>query len=45
VDMPDIRAAQSAIQGLQGKGARGSCLNRQRSEAPRTRREPRQARW
>jgi RNA recognition motif-containing protein len=45
VDMPDIRAAQSAIQGLQGKELAGRVLNVNEAKPREPRREPRQARW
>ena len=45
VDMPDSRAAQSAIQGLQGKELGGRTLNVNEAKPREPRREPRQARW
>ena len=45
VEMPDSRAAQSAIQGLHGKDLRGRALtvNKAKPRAPRG--EPSRARW
>jgi RNA recognition motif-containing protein len=45
VDMPDSRAAQAAIQGLQGKELGGRTLNVNEAKPREPRREPRQARW
>jgi RNA recognition motif-containing protein len=45
VDMPDSRAAQSAIQGLQGTELGGRALNVNEARPREPRREPRQARW
>ena len=45
VEMPDTRAAQSAIQGLQGKTLGGSTLNINEAKPREPRREPRPARW
>ena len=45
VDMPDIRAAQSAIQGLQGKELAGRVLTVNEAKPREPRRESRQARW
>jgi RNA recognition motif-containing protein len=45
VEMPDTRAAQSAIQGLQGKALGGRTLNINEAKPREPRREPRQARW
>jgi RNA recognition motif-containing protein len=45
VDMPDSRAAQSAIQGLQGKELGGRTLNVNEAKPREPRRETRQARW
>jgi RNA recognition motif-containing protein len=45
VDMPDSRAAQSAIQGLQGKELAGRTLNVNEAKPREPRREPRQVRW
>jgi RNA recognition motif-containing protein len=45
VDMPDSRAAQSAIQGLQGKELAGRVLTVNEAKPREPRREPRQARW
>ena len=45
VDMPDSRAAQSAIQGLQGTELGGRTLNVNEAKPREPRREPRQARW
>jgi RNA recognition motif-containing protein len=45
VEMPDTRAAQSAIQGLQGKALGGRTLNVNEAKPREPRREPRQARW
>jgi hypothetical protein len=42
---PDSRAAQSAIQGLQGKELGGRTLNVNEAKPREPRREPRQARW
>jgi RNA recognition motif-containing protein len=45
VEMPDTRAAQSAIQGLQGKALAGRTLNVNEAKLREPRREPREARW
>jgi len=45
VDMPDSRAAQAAIQGLQGTELGGRTLNVTEAKPREPRREPRQARW
>jgi RNA recognition motif-containing protein len=45
VEMPDTRAAQAAIQGLQGKALGGRTLNVNEAKPREPRREPRQARW
>ncbi len=45
VEMPDTRAAQSAIQGLQGKALAGRTLNVNEAKPRAPRREPREARW
>ena len=45
VDMPDIRAAQSAIQGLQGKERAGRALNVNEAKPREPRREPSRSRW
>ena len=45
VDMPDIRAAQSAIQGLQGKELAGRALNVNEAKPREPRREPSRSRW
>lgn len=45
VDMPDSRAAQSAIQGLQGKELAGRALNVNEAKAREPRREPNRSRW
>ena len=45
VDMPDSRAAQSAMQGLQGKELDGRTLTVNEAKPREPRREPRQARW
>ena len=45
VDMPDSRAAQSAIQGLQGQELAGRTLNVNEAKPREPRREPRQVRW
>jgi len=45
VDMPDSRAAQSAMQGLQGKELDGRILTVNEAKPREPRREPRQARW
>ena len=45
VEMADTRAAQSAIQGLQGKVLGGRTLNVNEAKPREPRREPRQARW
>ena len=45
VDMPDSRAAQSAIQGLLGKELAGRTLNVNEAKPREPRREPRQVRW
>ena len=45
VDMPDSRAAQSAIQGLQGKALNGRSLTVNEAKPREPRREPRRDRW
>jgi RNA recognition motif-containing protein len=45
VDMPDSRAAQSAIQGLQGKELAGRALNVNEAKPREPRREPTRSRW
>src|SRR5919198_3298802 len=45
VDMPDSRAAQSAIQGLQGKDLAGRALTVNEAKPREPRRETRQVRW
>ena len=45
VDMPDTRAAQSAIQGLQGKELGGRTLNVNEAKPREPRREPNRSRW
>jgi RNA recognition motif-containing protein len=45
VEMADTRAAQSAIQGLQGTSLGGRALNVNEAKPREPRREPRQARW
>jgi RNA recognition motif-containing protein len=45
VEMPDTRAAQSAIQGLQGKALGGRTLNVNEAKPREPRREPSRARW
>jgi RNA recognition motif-containing protein len=45
VEMPDTRAAQSALQGLQGKSLGGRALNVNEAKPREPRREPREARW
>jgi RNA recognition motif-containing protein len=45
VEMADTRAAQSAIQGLQGKSLGGRALNVNEAKPREPRREPREARW
>ena len=45
VDMPDSRAAQSAMQGLQGKELDGRTFTVNEAKPREPRREPRQARW
>jgi RNA recognition motif-containing protein len=45
VEMADTRAAQSAIQGLQGTVLGGRTLNVNEAKPREPRREPRQARW
>jgi RNA recognition motif-containing protein len=45
VDMPDSRAAQSAIQGLQGKELGGRTLNVNEAKPREPRREPSRSRW
>ena len=45
VEMPDSRAAQSAIQGLQGQELEGRTLTVNEAKPREPRREPRQARW
>ena len=45
VEMPDSRAAQSAMQGLQGKELDGSTLTVNEAKPREPRRESRQARW
>ena len=45
VDMPDSRAAQSAIQGLQGKELAGRALNVNEAKPREPRREPNRSRW
>ncbi len=45
VEMPDTRAAQSAIQGLQGKALGGRTLNVNEAKPREPRREPSRSRW
>jgi RNA recognition motif-containing protein len=45
VDMPDSRAAQSAIQGLQGKDLAGRTLTVNEAKPREPRREPSRSRW
>jgi RNA recognition motif-containing protein len=45
VDMPDSRAAQSAIQGLHGKDLKGRTLTVNEAKPRAPRREPGEARW
>ena len=45
VEMADSRAAQSAIQGLQGKEVRGRALNVNEAKPREPRREPSRPRW
>jgi RNA recognition motif-containing protein len=45
VEMPDSRAAQAAIQGLQGKELAGRALNVNEAKPREPRREPSRARW
>ena len=45
VEMPDGRAAQSAIQGLQGKALNGRSLTVNEAKPREPRREPRRDRW
>jgi len=45
VDMPDSRAAQSAMQGLQGKELAGRALNVNEAKPREPRREPNRSRW
>ena len=45
VDMPDSRAAQSAMQGLQGKELAGCALNVNEAKPREPRREPNRSRW
>ncbi len=45
VDMPDSRAAQSAIQGLHGKTLAGRTLNVSEAKPRASRREPSRSRW
>ena len=45
VDMPDSRAAQSAIQGLQGKELAGRALNVNEAKPHAPSRERNQSRW
>jgi RNA recognition motif-containing protein len=45
VEMPDTRAAQSAIQGLQGKELGGRTLNVNEAKPREPRREPNRSRW
>ena len=45
VDMPDSRAAQSAMQGLQGKELDGRILTVNEAKPREPRREPSRSRW
>jgi RNA recognition motif-containing protein len=45
VEMPDSRAAQAAIQGLQGKELAGRALNVNEAKPREPRREPSRTRW
>jgi RNA recognition motif-containing protein len=45
VDMPDSRAAQSAIQGLHGKDLKGRALTVNEAKPREARREPGRSRW
>ena len=45
VDMPDSRAAQSAMQGLQGKDLAGRALTVNEAQPREPRREPSRPRW
>ena len=45
VDMPDSRAAQSAIQGLHGKDLKGRALTVNEAKPREPRREPGRSRW
>jgi cold-inducible RNA-binding protein len=45
VEMPDSRAAQSAIQGLQGKDLAGRALTVNEAKPREPRREPSRPRW
>ena len=45
VEMPDSRAAQSAIQGLQGKDLAGRALTVNEAKPREPRREPSWSRW
>jgi RNA recognition motif-containing protein len=45
VDMPDSRAAQSAIQGLHGKDLKGRAITVNEAKPREARREPSRPRW
>jgi cold-inducible RNA-binding protein len=45
VEMPDSRAAQSAMQGLQGKDLAGHALTVNETKPREPRREPSRSRW
>ena len=45
IDMPDSRAAQSAIQGLNGKDLKGRAVTVNEAKPRAPRREPSGARW
>jgi len=45
VEMPDSRAAQSAMQGLQGKDLAGRALTVNEAKPREPRREPSRSRW
>ncbi len=45
VEMPDSRAAQSAIQGLHGKALKGRTLSVSEAKPRESRREPSRSRW
>lgn len=45
IEMPDMRAAQSAIQGLHGKDLKGRALTVNEAKPREARREPSRDRW